>query len=255
MFSALTFNMQNGEPWTGECDATPPADLERTIRFLRQQDADVIFLQEVEAGLDGGEQIQPPPNFSKLREAMPDYDAVFGYPPVNPDELPFGLGLAIFSRTPLGGFRSRVLPAAPVPFEFGGRWRMPSDRLLIEAVTTVEGRRVELMNTHLQAFFMIGSTSDEHSAQRDIVAARLREAGGAALLAGDFNCAPGESLVAQFREAGFSPGQASTVTWRRRPYVLDHIFFNPPLRVVECAVVETDTSDHHAVRTTFEFNE
>ncbi|GAB4176939.1 MAG: hypothetical protein Fur0032_16990 [Terrimicrobiaceae bacterium] len=255
MFSALTFNMQNGEPWTGDSGATPPAELDRTIHFLRSHAADVIFLQEVEAGIDGGEQIQPPPNFSRLREALPDYDAVFGYPPVNPDELPFGIGLAIFSRTPLGSFRSQVLPAAPVPFEFGGRSRMPSDRLLIEATTTIAGHRVELMNTHLQAFFMIGSTSDAFPAQRDAVAARLSRVEGAALLAGDFNCTPEESLLEQFRAAGFEPGQESVVTWRRRPYVLDHIFFCPPLRLLECAVIETDVSDHHAVRAEFDFNE
>jgi endonuclease/exonuclease/phosphatase (EEP) superfamily protein YafD len=37
------------------------------------------------------------------------------------------------------------------------------------------------------------------------------------------------------------------VTWRRQPYVLDHIFHNAPLRCVGQAVVPTPASDHHAL--------
>lgn len=253
IFSALTFNMQNGQPWN---DAQPDCEeiqLERTVEFLREQSPDLLFLQEVERGYEGGRQMDPPPNYSKLREALKGYDSTFAYPLPNALEIPFGLGLAIFSKTKLRDIRRVDLEPASVEFEYQGVKRRPSHRLLLAASTVIDGREVRLLNTHLQAYFMIGSSSAEHRGQRDAVEAVLREQTGPALLAGDFNSAPGEGVVEQFGAAGFRPVQNEEITWRRKPFVLDHIFFNAPLRLESRTVVPTLSSDHHAVRAEFSF--
>jgi endonuclease/exonuclease/phosphatase (EEP) superfamily protein YafD len=118
----------------------------------------------------------------------------------------------------------------------------------------MEGRRLRILNTHLQAFFMIGDSSDAHPEQRSIVESRLRAAGGEPLiLAGDMNSAPGESIVGQFETAGFRTAQNEEITWRRMPFVTDHLFFNSPLRLLSRRVEKTDVSDHHAVVADFEF--
>ncbi len=252
-FSTLTFNMQNGQPWDEADPDNIRIDLEQTVEFLTAQDTDVIFLQEVEQGFEGGGQIQPPPNYEFLRKQLKGYDSVFAYPVANDLEIPFGLGLAIFSKTKLRDFQKTDLPAASVEFEFGGIKRKASQRLLISAVTVIQSRSLRLLNTHLQAFFMIGSTSAEHSAQRDMIEAELRGQQGPAILAGDLNSAPGEGLVEQFEMAGFRTVQSEEVTWRRKPYVLDHLFYNPLLRLEKHAVIPTLSSDHHAVRADFSF--
>ena len=54
-------------------------------------------------------------------------------------------------------------------------------------------------------------------------------------------------LAAQFVERGFVTVQQTEVTWRRRPFVLDHIFYNAQLRPVAHRVVPTPASDHHAL--------
>ncbi|MEI6071575.1 MAG: endonuclease/exonuclease/phosphatase family protein [Verrucomicrobiae bacterium] len=252
-FSALTFNMQNGQPWDEAAPDDPRVDLEGTCEFLGAQDADVIFLQEVERGFEGGAQMDPPPHYSFLRSRLRGYDSVFSYPPPNESELPFGLGLAIFSKSKLRDFERIDLPAAAMVFEYGGQPRIPSQRLLIAASTVIHGRQVQLLNTHLQAFFMIGSSSAEHPAQRDIVEAVLRAQQGPAILAGDLNSAPGEGIVEQFAAAGFRTVQNEEVTWRRMPFVLDHLFFNSPIRLASRAVIPTLCSDHHAVRAEFAF--
>ncbi len=251
IFSALTFNMQNGEPWTGDEGPAPEPDLAGTIAFLREHPTDFLFLQEVERGLDGGRQLEPPPHFTALQRAFPDLHAVFSYPPINPDELPFGLGLALFSKWPLRDFQRRILPAADIHFEFGGRVRRPSDRILISATAETPLGNITLLNTHLQAFFMIGACGEEHRGQRDLVARALAGLDSPALLAGDFNCAPEDQLVSQFGEVGFRPAQTREPTWRRRPYVLDHIFHNAPLRLLSAEVIPTPASDHHALRASF----
>ncbi|MEI6493659.1 MAG: endonuclease/exonuclease/phosphatase family protein [Verrucomicrobiota bacterium] len=253
-FSTLTFNMQNGQPWDEAAPDNTRINLDQTLEFLGQQDADVIFLQEVEQGFDGGNQIEPPPNYSFLRKRLKGYDSVFAYPVANQMELPFGLGLAIFSKTKLRDFQRIDLPAAGVEFEFEGIQRHPSQRLLITVGTVVQGRDIRLLNTHLQAYFMIGSTSTEHPAQRDAIEAELRRQQGPAILAGDLNCAPGEGVVEQFERAGFRTAQNRELTWRRMPYVLDHLFYNAPLRLENQCVIPTLASDHHAVRAEFSFS-
>ena len=252
-FRTITFNMQNGQPWDEAAPDSIQINLERTVDFLNGQEADVIFLQEVEQGIDGGAQIDPPPNYSFLRKHLKGYDSVFGYPVANETEIPFGLGLAIFSKSKLRDFEKTDLPAPGVEFEFAGARRKPSQRLLISSATVIQGREIRLLNTHLQAFFMIGSSSAEHSAQRDVVEAALRAQTGPAILAGDLNCVPGEGVLEQFELAGFRTAQNQEVTWRRMPYVLDHLLYNPHLHLISSSVIPTLASDHHAVLAEFSF--
>jgi endonuclease/exonuclease/phosphatase family metal-dependent hydrolase len=250
-FSALTFNMQFGQAWDEDEPDKAPINLEDTIAFLEEANADVLFLQEVEQARAGGGQLWPPSNFMRLKAALHGYHSVFAYPKVNPDELPFGIALAIFAKTPLVDFQSHDLPPAPIEFEFEGKKVAPSHRQLISAKTQISGRTIQLLNTHLQAFFMINSTSDEYREQRDLIESAVRDIEGPLLLAGDFNCAPEEGLVNQLRSAGLRTAQNTEPTWRRRPYAMDHLFYNSGLKVDHAEVVQTLCSDHHAVRGNF----
>lgn len=252
-FRVLQFNMQFGQTWDEADPDRAPIRVDQTLAEIRRHDADVIFLQELEQAAPGGAQLQPPPNYTRLRSELNGYDSWFAYPKPDTRELPFGIGLAIFSRTPLRDTSRVDLPSPHLEFDFFGKKTTPTDRLLIGAKTTLFGREVQLLNVHLLAFFMLGSSSTQNPFQRNIVAERLAEARGATLLAGDFNVTRHQTLVAQFAEKGFRTVQEKAVTWRRRPYVLDHIFFNPPLRCVEHRVVPTNASDHHVLVADFEF--
>jgi endonuclease/exonuclease/phosphatase family metal-dependent hydrolase len=253
-FRVLQFNMQFGQIWDETYPDRAPVRLNATIKEIRSHDADYILLQEVEQATPGGLQIQPPPNYTRLREALTGYDSWFSYPKADPRELPFGIGLAIFSRTPLRNTMKLDLPSPPIEFDFFGKKTTPTDRVMIGAKTTVDGRELQLFNTHLLAFFMLGSSSSSNPFQRNLVAEQLAASNGLpTILTGDFNVSNHQSLVAQFAAAGFSTVQDKEVTWRRRPFVLDHIFHNPALRCVEHRVVPTLASDHHALVGEFEF--
>jgi endonuclease/exonuclease/phosphatase (EEP) superfamily protein YafD len=248
----VQFNMQFGQVWDDANPDTAPIELERAIAEIRRHDADIVFLQEVEQAQRGGRQPEPPPNFNRLREALPGYAAHFGYPKPDPRELPFGIGLAIFSRTPLTACSRLDLPSPPVTFNFFGQLTTPTDRLLLSAKTRVGGVEVQLLNTHLLAFFMLGTTSADNPQQRQIVARQLAAADGPTLLAGDFNVRNHRSLIEQFAEQGFRTVQDTEITWRRQPWILDHIFYNAPLRRVAHQVVPTLASDHHVLVADFE---
>ncbi len=252
-FRVLQFNMQFGQIWDDTYPDRAPIRLEAALEEIRRHEADIIMLQEVEQALPGGVQFQPPPNFTRLQEALKGYDGFFSYPKADERELPFGLGLAIFSRTPLQQTLRIDLPSPAIEFEFFGRKTTPTDRLLIGATTTVQGRDLRLLNTHLLAFFMLGSSSQKHPGQRNLIAEQLAAAKGPTILTGDFNVSKHKTLIAQFAKQGFATVQDSEITWRRRPFVLDHIFYNAPLRPVAHAVVPTPSSDHHAVWADFEF--
>lgn len=252
-FRVLQFNMQFAQVWDEAEPDRAPIRIEDTLAEIRRHNADVIFLQELEQSSPGGVQLQPPPNYTRLRSELKGYDSWFSYPKADARELPFGIGLAIFSRTPLRDMMRLDLPSPRLEFDFFGKKTTPTDRLLIGAKTTVGGRDLQLLNVHLLAFFMLGSSSTQNPFQRNLVAEQLKSSNGPTILAGDFNVSRHQALVAQYAEKGFSTVQDSEVTWRRRPYVLDHIFYNPPLRCVSHCVAPTDASDHHALVADFEF--
>jgi len=252
-FRVLQFNMQFGQMWDDTYPDRAPIRLECTLEEIRRHHADIILLQEVEQTPPGGVQPDPPPNYTRLGQELAGYHSWFSYPNPDPRELPFGVGLAIFSRTPLRNTMRRNLPSPPLEFEFFGKKTTPTDRLMIGAETTLFGRDVLLYNTHLLAFFMLNSGSTANPFQRNLVANQLSQSKAPTILGGDFNVSKHETLVRQFGEHGYTAVQDTEVTWRRRPFILDHIFYNAPLRCVSHQVIPTPASDHHALVADFEF--
>ena len=254
-FKILQFNMQFGQAWDDADPDHAPIDLDLTIDELRSHGADILLLQEVERAQAGGAQTVPPPNYARLRAALDGYDGFFAYPRADPRELPFGIGLAIFSRTPLRDMIQRDLPSPPVEFEFRGEKHTPTDRLLLGATTTAAGRDLHLFNTHLLAFFMINSNTLDYPVQLRLVLEAARASTGPTVLAGDFNVVSHEALTRQFAAAGYRTVQTGQTTWRRHPFVLDHIFYSRHLRPVGHVVKPTRASDHHVVVAEFEFTD
>jgi endonuclease/exonuclease/phosphatase family metal-dependent hydrolase len=255
MFRVLQFNMQFGMRWNAASPDDAPVDIDATLAEIGRHDADVILLQEVEHARLGGEQTEPPPNFTRLKKALKGYDSWFSYPKADPRELPFGIGLAIFSKTPLVDRFRMDVPSPAIEFEFGGKKTTPTDRLLIGAKTEVDGHQIQFFNVHLLAFFMLGSSSTMFPWQRDLVADRLASSDIPTILGGDFNVSQHASLVEQFAEFGYATVQYDTPTWHRRPFVLDHIFYNSGLRCTGHSVENTLVSDHLPVVADFDFSQ
>ncbi|HEY1792784.1 MAG TPA: endonuclease/exonuclease/phosphatase family protein [Opitutaceae bacterium] len=253
MFRVMQFNMQFGMAWDAAAPDSVPIDLGVTIAEVRRHDPDVFLLQEVEHAQVGGAQVEPPPNYTRLREEFEGYDSWFSYPKADTRELPFGIGLAIFSKTPLHEKIRIDVPSPAIEFEFGGRKMTPTDRVLIGARTSVGGREVQFFNTHLLAFFMLGSSSTMFPWQRDLVADRLAASDIPTILGGDFNVSQHASLVEQYAEFGYASVQYKVPTWHRRPFVLDHIFYNSGLRCTRHTVAQTTASDHLPLVAEFEF--
>ena len=70
---------------------------------------------------------------------------------------------------------------------------------------------------------------------------------GPLVLTADFNTVSGEGLLKQHETAGLQTMQKGTVTWKRMPYVLDHIFYYNHLLLKGGSVDEVTSSDHHVL--------
>lgn len=254
-FRVLQYNMQFGQGWDDADPDNAPINLEATLAEIRRHNADIILLQEVEHVRQGGTHPPMPPNYTRLKQELGGYHSTFSFPRPDPRELPFGIGLAIFSRWPLLPTACVNLPSPPVEFNFHGETKTPTDRLLITATLKMDGREIRVMNTHLLAFFMLNTSSEEYTEQRELVEQELRKSNLPTLLGGDFNVSQHYSLTDQFIAAGYRTAQNTEVTWRRMPYVLDHIFYNAFFRCVGCQVCSTLASDHSALVADFEFVE
>jgi endonuclease/exonuclease/phosphatase family metal-dependent hydrolase len=77
MFRVLQFNMQFGMGWDGANPDNAPINIEATVAEIRRHQPDVVLLQEVEHAHVGGVQTEPPPNYTRLKEALSDYDSWF----------------------------------------------------------------------------------------------------------------------------------------------------------------------------------
>lgn len=254
-FKVLQFNMQFGQVWRSTDPDHAPIDLDQTIAEIISHDADLIMLQELERATPGWTQPLLPPNYLRIKQALHGYDGYSEFPKTDERELPFGIGLAIFSKAPLRDHLKVDLPSPLVEFNFRGKKTTPTDRVLIGATTTMDGRDIRVMNTHLLALFMLGAGREEqHPQQRQQIVELMRREEGPALLTGDFNVSRYDSLVQDFAAANCQTVQFAKATWRRRPYVLDHIFYNRQLRCLRHEVKPTLASDHHALVAEFEFN-
>lgn len=254
-FKVLQFNMQFGQGWNETDPDNAPINLKQTIAAIKHHDADIVLLQEVERALPDGKQLEPAPNYTEISQALEGYHGYFSYPKADARELPFGIGLAILSKTPLYDLFRQELPSPHLEFQFNGETKTPTDRLLIGAKTTIAGQEIQLYNTHLLAFFMLKASSKIHSEQRRLVLEQLKKSRIPTLLGGDFNVSNHAALVEQFAQEGYRTAQTGSVTWRRMPYVLDHIFFDRQLRLVNQAVVPTMASDHHLVLAELAFSQ
>ena len=252
-FKVVQFNMQFGQTWRETDPDHAPVNLDQTIAEIVSHDADLVMLQEVERATPGWTQPLLPSNYLRLKQALSAYDSFSEFPKADERELPFGIGLAIFSKAPLCNQVKIDVPSPPVEFVFHGKKTTPTDRVLIAATTIMDGRDLRVMNTHLLAFFMLNSSSTDHPGQRRQVVELMRQQEGPALLTGDFNVSRYDSLVQQFAAVGCKTVQFAKATWRRRPLVLDHIFYNKHLRCVRHEVKPTPASDHHVLVAEFEF--
>ena len=212
----------------------------RIARVLAQCDADVIALQELDVrrkrtgGIDQAQEIARhlDAEFTLFHPAITRADEQYGD--------------AILSRLPLRLVRAALLPGEQVRAGL-------EPRGAIWAAVDVDGREVQIVNTHL------GLLKEERRQQIDALLGSQwlghSQCSGPAVLCGDFNFLPGSAshrqITAGFRDCQESlPGYRPRKTWfSPLPLArIDHVFMRGELEVTKVEVIRNQltsvTSDH-----------
>jgi len=199
-------------------------DKEAVVEFVRQADADVVFLAEVTALLH-----------EVLERAELDYQAVTGTPAVTP------IGLLALSRDPSITGRISNLGASGVP------------ALIMEA--TIGTTPVEILAFHTSS--PVGKTQARDDQLRG-AGERVQERDMPMILIGDFNATPYTGSFRDLLDAGLIDAQRGRgvagswpAGWGPFKIPIDHALHTPELTSTHFAFGDSAGSDHRSLAVTF----
>lgn len=235
--TVMTYNMHHGVGIDGVFD------LDRIAELIRENDVDLVALQEVDVETERVNGI----HIMKYLSDTLNMSWVFG------QNLSFqggGYGNGILSKYPVSVWKNDHFPS----FNEG------EQRGLLQTLIDVQGKEIIFWNTHLDH-------RPEDTERLQSISAILQKAGPTTcpiIVAGDFNDIPGspaiQAIATQFKDSWSFKGRGSGFTFPsdsagRR---IDYIFFKNDrtqkiyLKPVQAAVLKTPASDHLPLLTRFE---
>ena len=234
----LSWNIHAGK------DADRRDNLERVAAAIRESGADLVLLQEVDRNTERSGRVDQ----LAILERLTGFHGRFGK---TLDYQGGDYGIAVLSRWPIVRDSMVALRVEPPSVRAGGS-REP--RGMLHVVVAAPAGEIHLLNTHLDAARQDAARRQE-IAQVAALARRLREAGRVVIAGGDLNAEPDTPVIAAMRAAGFvdlwsACGAGSGLTYPSRDAVkrIDYLFATPGLRCERAGVLESDASDHRALR-------
>lgn len=226
----LTYNIHHG------ATAANVPSWERQAKIIRDADADLVALQEVDQGTKRMNGLDEPAKFAELTRMKPAFGRSMDY-----DGGKYGN--VVLTRHEIVDAKTTALPSAP-----GEEPRS----VVVTTIKLTTGQTVKVAGTHL---------NHRNEAERTEQAKRAVElvAGEGktpTLLAGDFNAEPTSTAVKAVVAAGFrdaadgTPGVGPTIPAFRPKKRIDYVFASPAgqWKVVETKVLdEPEASDHRPV--------
>ncbi|MFV9511418.1 endonuclease/exonuclease/phosphatase family protein [Tepidibacillus sp. LV47] len=189
------------------------------IRFLADQDADIITIQEINENNKRGYQ------FTALQNALKLTGRFAPHVPIGNGNY----GLATFSRFPILSTSHLFLPS------------QKEQRGLLDTVIQVNERKVHILNTHL------GLSYVERIQQLQRITEYIQALTSPFLLMGDFNT-PSLSLdrFGCFDAAlTMKKGHLPTMPFSKQR--IDYIFHSANIRVIDYDVFKINLSDHYPI--------
>lgn len=236
----LVYNIHAG------ADASGVNNLDRVGDIIRNTNADIVLLQEVDRGVERSGRVDE----VKEIERRTGLHGVLGK---TLDYQGGDYGIATFSRWEIHSSRVEHLPVTPVQTRAGGSHE-PRGALVVEV--SITGRHLTVINTHLDP-----SREDTYRLQEaDKVISLAFEAWkqGAVLVGGDFNSEPDSAVQQKVHDSlhDLWPkcGTGAELTYpadvpRKR---IDYLFSFGNIKCDSAKVLETQASDHRPVLFTLE---
>ncbi|WP_435742515.1 endonuclease/exonuclease/phosphatase family protein [Nocardioides sp. SYSU DS0663] len=232
----LTFNIHGGLGGGG-------LNLERVAQEIEAWDADVVLLQEVDRfRARSGFVDQPTWLGTRL-----DMNVVFGRNVVRAPERQGAprseYGTAVLTTLPVRRWDNRLLPRRPGQEQRG----------LLRAVVELDGRPLDVYNTHLQH-----TRGGIRIAQLRAIRRMVRASPHPFLLGGDLNATPDSPAMGVAYTFAEDPwpvvgeGPGLTVPPRVPRRRIDYVLHSDPLVPTSAQVFQSAISDHRAVRVAFD---
>ncbi len=222
----LTYNIHAGK------DATGKDNLERVANVIKQTNAGIVLLQEVDRNTMRSGNVDQLAVLTRLTGMHGQFGKSLDYQGGE-------YGIAILSRWPITTPEIVPLGVEPPQTRAGG-----SHEPRIALIVTT--RSLRIANTHLDA-----SREDTYRMQE---VPRVLAAVHEAIAGGDFNSTPDSAVHEQVLNAGLHDawdecGKGDSLTYpaiapQKR---IDYLFLNRGTRCAEATVIDTDASDHRPV--------
>ena len=215
-------------------------DLERTAKLIKEQQPDLVALQEVDRGADRtAKQDQP-----ALLEKLTGLKAVYGK---TLSHSSGDYGIAILSRWPVKSSKMTEYPHSEKfpaeKFELRG--------LLETEIELADKQVIRFANTHLCHI-----NEERRTQQAQCINELLSKDAGTSILCGDFNTLPSSTTIQTILEQWTdATDQTPTFSSTKPTKKIDYVFYKPQnrLKVKEMKVLQDNmTSDHLPVLVVFE---
>ena len=194
------------------------------IDFLRDTDADIICLQEVNESAKAGFQV------SSLKEDLDMY-AHFG---ANVVKLGSNYGLATYSKYPIVSQKHIYLSS-----------KKEQRGMLHTVVNLGRGKKLNIINLHL------GLDKEERELQLQEVETFIKELNDQYIVVGDFNQGDVDVNKEIFKDVAEELNQNNTLTYATSLDRIDYILLSPNIEVIEYDVIKKNMSDHFPIYAKF----
>jgi endonuclease/exonuclease/phosphatase family metal-dependent hydrolase len=235
--TVLVYNVHAGK------DAAGRDNLERVAALVRELDADIALLQELDVNTRRSGGVDQPATLARLAERHIRFGSIFDF-----QGGQYGLG--VMSRWPITGDSVVRLIVSPPQPRAGGAYE---PRIALHARIATPWGPLSVVNTHLDASGQDGYRRQEVVTIRALAAA-LRDAGARTIIGGDFNSEPGSAVQDSLRAGGLRDawpecgrGDSLTFPASRGVKRIDYLYLTGSIRCSEARVVRSDASDHRPV--------
>ncbi|WP_245831857.1 endonuclease/exonuclease/phosphatase family protein [Oceanobacillus senegalensis] len=213
-------------------------DLERIAQIIKESNADIIGLQEVDNHWSSRSDFQDQAKWLADRlDMFYTYAANLDYEPLAEGDSRRQYGTAVLSKYPILDSENHSLP------KIGNT----EQRGLLETTINVKGTHLHFYNTHLAL------TSEERKLQINKLVEITRQADGPKVIVGDLNATPKseemKQMYAHFADAFVDSNDAYTYSADNPSKRIDYIFTSNEVKTDNAKVIGTQASDHLPILT------
>lgn len=230
----MSYNIHHGE------GTDTILNLQRIAEVIKQSDADLIGLQEVDNHFSERSNFEDQAKWLANYLGMQyTYAANLDYEPLQGGQHRRQYGTAVLSKYPILSAKNHLLTNIPYPVN-------PTEqRGLLETMINVKGNHIHFYNTHLD---------NKRAEQRDLQIREILDIAnqneGTNIFVGDFNAIPESKeilkMTAQYKDVFDVLGQNEdyTIPVDKPNRRIDYIFTSEDVKICTGEVINTFASDH-----------